>query len=257
MMIAVIPPLGSLARIGTPASSSRLMNTSLLATGSSTWKLLAVRLSWVTGFAEVALEPLAVVDLDPGDVALIELPAELGVGELLRGVPLAAHHLEQRQGQQAHEEPEREVLAQVPPVGARGPGRESVCHLFQVRDEREVTIVLGVVEPIPDQERRRRPKPDEAELRTNLDRQLLVEQRADGQAPRLPGAQQRHQALQGLPCINNILDQQDMFALEPGLGIVDQADRPARDLAVAVGAGDEEVDLDRPLDRAAPGRSGR
>ena len=50
MMIAVMPPLGSLARIGTPASSSRLMNCSLLATGSRTWKLLAVRLSWVTGF---------------------------------------------------------------------------------------------------------------------------------------------------------------------------------------------------------------
>ncbi len=49
MMIAVMPPLGSLARIGTPASSSRLMNTSLFATGSSTVKLLAVRPSWVTG----------------------------------------------------------------------------------------------------------------------------------------------------------------------------------------------------------------
>ena len=49
MMIAVMPPLGSLAVIGTPASSSRLMNCSLLATGSRTWKLLAVRLSWVTG----------------------------------------------------------------------------------------------------------------------------------------------------------------------------------------------------------------
>ena len=36
MMIAVMPPLGSLARMGTPASSSRLMNASLFATGSST-----------------------------------------------------------------------------------------------------------------------------------------------------------------------------------------------------------------------------
>jgi hypothetical protein len=49
MMIAVIPPFGSLARMGTPASSSRLTKTSLLATGSSTVKLLAVRPSWVTG----------------------------------------------------------------------------------------------------------------------------------------------------------------------------------------------------------------
>ena len=35
------------------------------------------------GSAEVALQPLAVEHLDPGDVALVELPAELGVGELL------------------------------------------------------------------------------------------------------------------------------------------------------------------------------
>jgi hypothetical protein len=49
MMIAVMPPLGSFARIGTPASSSRLMKISLLATGRSTVKLLAVRPSWVTG----------------------------------------------------------------------------------------------------------------------------------------------------------------------------------------------------------------
>ena len=49
MMIAVMPPLGSLARMGTPASSSRLMKVSLFATGRSTVKLLAVRPSWVTG----------------------------------------------------------------------------------------------------------------------------------------------------------------------------------------------------------------
>ena len=248
MMIAVMPPFGSLARMGTPASSSRLMNASLLATGRSTWKLLAVRPSWVTGRAEVALQPLAVEDLDPGDVALIELAAELGVGELLGRIALPAHHLEQRQRQQAHQQPEGQVLAQVAPVGARGSGGESVCHLFQVRDEREMTIVLGVVEPVADQKRRWRPEPDEAELRARLGRQLLVEQRADGQAPRPPRAQQRHQALQGLPGINNILDQEDMFALEPGFRVVEQADRPAGHLAVAVGAGHQEIDLDRPLD---------
>jgi hypothetical protein len=48
--MAVMPPLGSLAVIGTPASSSRLMKSSLLATGSRTWKLLALRLSLVTAF---------------------------------------------------------------------------------------------------------------------------------------------------------------------------------------------------------------
>ena len=112
-----------------------------------------------------------------------------------------------------------------------------------------MTIILGVVESVPDQESRRRPKSDEAELRTNLDGQLLVEKRADREAPRPTGAEQRHQAVQGLPRINNILDEQDMFSLQLGLGIVQEPDGPARDLAFAVGAGDQEIDLDRALDR--------
>ena len=128
-------------------------------------KLLAVRPSWVTGAAEVALQALAVEHFDARDVALVELPAELGVGELLGRVPLAAHHLEERQRQQAHEEPERQVLAQVPPIGARGTSGESICHLFQVRDEREMSEVLGVVESVPDQKRRRRLEADEPQFR--------------------------------------------------------------------------------------------
>ena len=101
MMIAVMPPLGSLARMGTPASSSRLMNC--LAVGHREQHLEALGGPAVLGdrAAELALETLAVEHLDPGDVALVELPAELGVGELLRRVALAAHHLEQRERQQA------------------------------------------------------------------------------------------------------------------------------------------------------------
>ena len=64
MMIAVMPPLGSLAVIGTPASSRRLTNASLLATGSSTWKLLARPAVLGHRRAEVALEALAVEHLD-------------------------------------------------------------------------------------------------------------------------------------------------------------------------------------------------
>ena len=78
------------------------------------------------GILEVALEALAVEHLDALHVALLELAAELGVGEFLRRVALLAHHLEERQRHQAHEEPEGQVLAQVTPVGAWGPGRESV-----------------------------------------------------------------------------------------------------------------------------------
>ncbi len=48
-MKLAIPTLGSLAEMGTPAFSSSAMNCSLLATGSSTVKLLALRPSWVTG----------------------------------------------------------------------------------------------------------------------------------------------------------------------------------------------------------------
>ena len=85
---------------------------------------------------EVALEPLAVEHFNPSHIALVELLAELGVGEFLGRVPLPAHHLEQGERQQAHHEPESQVLAEVSPVGARGSGWDSVCHLFQVRNER-------------------------------------------------------------------------------------------------------------------------
>ncbi len=165
MMIAVIPPLGSLAEDGDAGVLQPLDED--LAVGHRQQHGEALRRAAVLGDrrAEVALQPLAVEHLDPGDVALVELPAELGVGELLGRVPLAAHHLEQRQRQQAHQEPERQVLAQIAPVGARGPGRESVCHLFQVRDEREMAVVLGVVESVADQERRRRLESHEPELR--------------------------------------------------------------------------------------------
>ena len=47
---------------------------------------------------------------------------------------------------------------------------------------------------------------------------------------------------------NNILDQEDMFAFQAGLGIVDQPYHPAGHLAVAVRAGNQKVYLDRPLD---------
>ena len=111
-----------------------------------------------------------------------------------------------------------------------------------------MTKVLGVVESVADQKGRWCPEPHETELRARLGRQLLIEERADREASRLARAQQHHQALQGLPCINNILNQEDMFALEPGFRVVEQANRAARDLAVTVGAGHEKVDLDRPLD---------
>ena len=148
-----------------------------LAVGHRQQHLEALGAAAVLGhrIAEVTLEPLAVEHLDPRDVALVELLAELGVGEFLGRVPLPAHHLEQRQRQQAHHQPESQVLAEVSPVGARGSGWDSVCHLFQVRNEREMTKVLGVVEPVSDQKGRWCPEPHETELRARLGRQLLVE----------------------------------------------------------------------------------
>jgi hypothetical protein len=39
-----------------------------------------------------------------------------------------------------------------------------------------------------------------------------------------------HQALERLACINNILDQQDMFAFQPGFRVVQQPDLPLETL---------------------------
>ena len=184
MMIAVMPALRLLGQDGHAGSSSRLMND--LAVGHREQHLEALGAPALLGHraAEVALEALAIEHLDPGDVALVELLAELGVGELLGRIALPAHHLEQGERQQAHQQPERQVLAQVPPVGARGSVRESVCHLFQVRNEREMSKVLGVIESVADQKGRWRLEPDETEFRTRLGRQLLVQERADREALR-------------------------------------------------------------------------
>ena len=45
---------------------------------------------------------------------------------------------------------------------------------------------------------------------------MLVQQGADREALRLPRAEQRHEPLQGLPRINYILDEQNMFPVEVG-----------------------------------------
>ena len=129
MSTALKPALGSRAVIGTPASSTRFMNCSLFAIGSSTVKLLALRPSCVTGALEVALDTLAVEDLDTRDVAPLELMAELAVGKFRRRAALAAHHLEERERQQPHEQPERQVLAHVPPTRPGGT-RHAFSHLF-------------------------------------------------------------------------------------------------------------------------------
>ena len=91
-------------------------------------------------------------------------------------------------------------------------------------------------------------KPTNLSSGRGFGRQLLVEQGTDGQAAGLPLRQQGHEPLQRLARINNILDQEDMFALQAGLRVVQQPDPPAGDLPVPVGARHQEVHLDRPLD---------
>src|SRR5262249_35281451 len=153
---------------------------------------------------------------------------------------------EEREREQGHEQPQREILAQVPPTGTRGSGRESVSHLrIQVCNERKVTIVLGVIESVPDQKRRRRPESHEAQLRRAHGRELLVEERADRQAPGPPPAQQPEKALQRPSAINYILYQQDMFALQLGFRVIEKPDQAARDLIGTIGSSDQEVDLHR------------
>src|SRR5687767_13386576 len=105
-----------------------------------------------------------------------------------------------------------------------------------------------MVQAVAHQERRRGPKADEPKLSRRLGRQLLVQERTDREAARLPLTQQGRKALKGLPAINNILDEQDVFTGHVGFRVVKEPDHPAGNLLGAVGARYQEIHLERTLD---------
>ena len=75
-----------------------------------------------------------------------------------------------------------------------------------------------------------------------------MQQRANLQTPRRALAQQRHQAVDGLPRIHDILDQQDVLTPQLGFRIVQQAHVPTRDGVGTVTRRHQEVHLEGPLD---------
>ncbi len=70
------------------------------------------------GGAEISFEALPVEDHDVCDIPGFELFGELGVGKLLRRIPLVVHHLEQRQPGKDDQKPQCQVLEHARPIGA-------------------------------------------------------------------------------------------------------------------------------------------
>ena len=77
---------------------------------------------------------------------------------------------------------------------------------------------------------------------------MAARDRGDRLALEVAGPQHAHEPLEGLARINYILNQQNMFALQPGLRLVQEPDVAAGDLGVAVGGRHQEIHLDRSLD---------
>jgi hypothetical protein len=77
---------------------------------------------------------------------------------------------------------------------------------------------------------------------------VLVQQRANLQRTRIPCPKEIHQATQGSARIDDVLDQQDVLALQLGFGIVQQPNVPTLLCSVAVTRRNEKIDLQRPPD---------
>src|SRR3989454_2102337 len=120
----------------------------------------------------------------------------------------------------------------------------------QTRYVRQVSEVFGVIEPVPHEEHSRSVEPDERRLELEMLSQMLMQQRTDLQAPRRALAQERHQPVEGLPRIDDILDQEDVLTPQLCFRIVQQANVPTRHRIGAVARGYQEVHLERPLDAA-------
>src|SRR5438046_142620 len=62
--------------------------------------------------------------------------------------------------------------------------------------------------------------------------------------------QERHQAVEGLPRVDDSLHQEDVLTPQLGFRVVQQPDVPTRNRIGAVAGRDQEVHLERPLDAA-------
>src|SRR2546426_96584 len=120
----------------------------------------------------------------------------------------------------------------------------------QTRYVRQVSEVFGVIEPVPHEEHSRRVEPDERRLELEMLGEMLMQQRTDLQAPRCALAQERHQPVEGLSRIDDILHQEDVLTPQLGFRIVQQPDVPTRNRVSAIARRHQEVHLERPLDAA-------
>src|SRR5437879_5353730 len=112
------------------------------------------------------------------------------------------------------------------------------------------SAVVGEHDPVPHDEHTRRFEPDERRLELEMLGQMLMQQRTDLQAPRRALPQERHQAVEGLPRVDDILHQEDVLTAQLGFRIVQQPDVATRNRIGAVAGRDQEVHLERPLDAA-------
>src|SRR4051794_39089298 len=81
-------------------------------------------------------------------------------------------------------------------------------------DVRKVAVALGVVEPVADREAVRDLEADEADGKLDLAPRGLRQQRADLKRGRVARAEVAHEVLQRETRVDNVLDDQDVAALD-------------------------------------------
>src|SRR3954454_11344572 len=130
--------------------------------------------------------------------------------------------------------------------------RSSVAVLLhrQRGDVREVAVALGVVEAVADREAVRDLEAGEPQREVDLAPRRLGEQRADLERRRVAGAEVAQQVLQREAGVDDVLDDQDVAALDRRVEVLEDPNDPAGVRLRAVAGDRHEVDLDRDLDLA-------
>src|SRR4051812_43327522 len=125
---------------------------------------------------EFARDVLPRLDLHLADVVAVELGLVLGIADERSLLGPRAGQLNERDGNEQDEEPERERLRETAPVHVLlwRLRRSRYWHLLQARDVRKVTEIFRVIQPVSDKELVRRVEPNKASWAPELRRYVLV-----------------------------------------------------------------------------------
>ncbi len=171
---------------------------------------------------------------------------ELGQGQVGACGPAGQEVERGEAGDHCDDEERQEGAAKL----AQSPPRLRGIRPQVFMDLRDVPVPLVDVEAVPDDERRRDPKPDIAQIQVDLLQALFEEERAHPEGAGGPGGEVLAQVLQGQPGIHDVLDDQDVTAGQVQVEVLLDPHDTAGSGRGPVRGDRHEVELDREVDGA-------